>query len=381
MKLTVNQKVLAEAVSVVTRAVERRMTVPILSNVHLETMADTLKVTGTDMDIEVSVSIPADVEQDGLTTISATAFSELAKRIPPAADGILHLNQNADEKLEISTPRSKFELLTLPAGDFPVMAGPAKTNWTLKLSGTEFAALLDQVEHCISKDAARPYLEGVFLAVEDELADDPQLVTVATNGHQLAKTAISAPKGALSTQTRTVMPGIIIPEKTVRLLLRILSNKDGPIVLRITEEKLEMTAGTQRVISKLVDGVFPEYQRVIPSDNPIRILVDTDIMQEAVDFVKAVMDNPKNAVAVSLNPGSMSVDSSSTSIGEASDNFEIDYSGAALRIGLSAEYLSANLTKCACEHAEIFFGDSGSPIRIVPRTDRDTTLVIMPVRI
>ncbi len=350
MNIIVQRADLARALTAVSKAVEKRHTIPILGCVHLGAAAGELRVRGTDLDIEITSVVPASVAEPGEVCVDAVRLLDIARKM--AGDEVtLSL---AGDKLTVKAGRSRFNLATLPAGDFPtLMVGDLPHRFNIDL-----AALFKPVQFAISSEMTRYYLCGVFLHVIDGV-----LRAVATDGHRLSMNTAPAP---------AEFPGVIVPSKTVGLV------PAGEVDVALSTSKIRMSAGGTVIVSKLIDGTFPDYQRVIPTANFKVAIVDRDELSRAAGRVSTVASERGRAVRVSLAENSANLSMASADAGSAEEDIDVTYESDPLVVGMNATYLGDILSVMADE-AEIAFADPGSPILF--NSAAGVTCVLMPMMV
>jgi DNA polymerase-3 subunit beta len=265
MKISIERAVLLKAVSQAQSVVERRNTIPILANVLIEAEGDTVSFRATDLDIEVVDKATAKVERPGATTVAAVTLHEIVRKLPDGA--LVQLTADgATGRLEVQAGRSNFSLATLPKEDFPVMT-TSEYSANFAAMAPVLRRLFDKSKFAISTEETRYYLNGVYLHVS-EGDDGPVLRCVATDGHRLARVDAPLPKGADG------MPGVIVPRKTVGELRKLLENDETEIAVSVSETKIRFATPAITLTSKVIDGTFPDYSRVIPTGNTRRLEVD-----------------------------------------------------------------------------------------------------------
>lgn len=310
MRLLIGKQELARVMANVGRVVESRNTIPILGNVMLAAAGGGLAVTGTDLDIVATASASADIEQDGAVCVDAKLFGDIVKKV----GGDISISLEA-EKLIVKSGRSRFSLATLPATDFPDLGGG---TFTAEFE-IDLASLFAPVSFAISNEETRHYLNGVFFSS----ADGQPSVAVATDGRRLAR------------NFGPVLPafaGIIVPRKTVSLLPK------GAARVSVSENKIRVISGDFVMTSKLIDGTFPDYQRVIPQNNDKSVAVDRDAMMGAADRVVTVSSEKGRAVKLAIAPGSISL-SARSEVGDAQDEVAAEYGGEPFDVGFNSQYL------------------------------------------
>ncbi|MEM9242060.1 MAG: DNA polymerase III subunit beta, partial [Pseudomonadota bacterium] len=291
MKFSIERATLLKAVAQAQSVVERRNTIPILANVLIEADGDSVQFRATDLDIEVVDRGPAQVERAGSTTVSAVTLHEIVRKLPDGALVSL-TDDGASGRLTVEAGRSNFALATLPKEDFPVMAS-SEYSCNFSAKAPELRRLFDKSKFAISTEETRYYLNGVYMHVSD--ADGGQVLRcVATDGHRLARIDSDLPDGA------GTMPGIIVPRKTVGELRKLLDDDETEIAVSVSETKVRFATPDITLTSKVIDGTFPDYSRVIPTGNTRKLEVDASEFAQAVDRVATVSSERSRAVKLSL---------------------------------------------------------------------------------
>ena len=271
MKLTIDRNALMRALSHVQAVVERRNTIPILSNILMVAEGDKLSLTATDLDIEATDAAPAEIKKAGSVTAPAQTLFDVVRKLPEGAEVTLDL---ADSRLSISSGRARFALPTLPAADFQTMAKEAAPI-KFEIEAAELRRLIDKTRFAISTEETRYYLNGIYLH-HAKGAKGPVLRTVATDGHRLALAETVAPKGSAA------LKGVIVPRKAVAEIRRLLDDAPETVTVEASDSKITVHIGEAVLTSKLIDGSFPDYQRVIPKDNNRILTLDNKDFKQAV---------------------------------------------------------------------------------------------------
>lgn len=357
MKLTTEKKPLLAALSSLSKIVERKNTMPVLGNVLMNVTADILTLKATDLDIEATVSMAIDAATTGTTTVSASMLLDIVKKAP---DGKLITMDHAKDTLTVSYGRSSFKLATLPSEDFPVMASDQYDD-TIQLQDGELAYLLKPA-FAQSTEETRYYLNGIYLH-----PTDAGITTVATDGHKLARCIV--PRSEQFT-------GVIIPRKTVAILKGI----DGAVTIDVSETKIRVSSRAMVIVSKVVDGTFPAYDRVIPTDYTSRAQVNGDDIRKASDRVATVSDGKARAVKLSFKDGGIGL-SSRGGIDEAHDEVDADVDGDHIDIGVNAGYLRDTMAECDSATVTIEYSGKGGPMVFKPDDDAGFMALLMPMRV
>ncbi|WP_084861616.1 DNA polymerase III subunit beta [Salibaculum halophilum] len=372
MKFSIERGVLLKAVAQAQSVVERRNTIPILANVLIEAEDSDVQFRATDLDVEVVDKAPAQVERAGATTVSAVTLNEIVRKLPDGALVTL-AEDSAAGRLSIQAGRSNFSLATLPKEDFPVMASSDYT--------TNFAApapvlrrLFDKSKFAISTEETRYYLNGVYMHVSQ--GEDGQVLRcVATDGHRLARIDADLPQGAEG------MPGVIVPRKTVGELRKLLDDDDMQIAVSVSETKVRFATPDITLTSKVIDGTFPDYTRVIPQGNTRKMEVDAGDFAKAVDRVATVSSERSRAVKLALDADRLVLSVNAPDSGAAEEELAVAYDDERLEIGFNAKYLLEIASQVDRENAVFLFNSSGDPTLMREGSDTTAVYVVMPMRV
>jgi len=372
MKLSIERGALLKAVAQAQSVVERRNTIPILANVLIEAEGDTVRFRATDLDIEVLDRAPAKVERAGATTVSAVTLNEIVRKLPDGA--LVSLSEDgASGRLTIEAGRSNFSLATLPKQDFPVMASSDyQTNFSAPAA--VLRRLFDKSKFAISTEETRYYLNGVYMHVADG-EGGKVLRCVATDGHRLARIDADLPEGAAD------MPGVIVPRKTVGELRKLLEDDDMQIAVSVSETKVRFATPDISLTSKVIDGTFPDYSRVIPTGNTRRLEVDAAEFARAVDRVATVSSERSRAVKLQLDEDRLILSVNAPDSGAAEEELAVAYGDERLEIGFNAKYLLEIASQVDRENAVFLFNSSGDPTLMREGNDTSAVYVVMPMRV
>ncbi|HXK53753.1 MAG TPA: DNA polymerase III subunit beta [Hyphomicrobiales bacterium] len=372
MKLTIERTALLKSLNHVQNVVERRNTIPILSNVLIEGVQGGLRLKATDLDLEAVEAVPADIAGEGATTVPAHMFYDIVRKLPEGSQVELQTSEDG-ASISVRSGRSRFTLQTLPKDDFPDLdAGAMGHRFTL--SANDLKRLIDKTRFAMSTEETRYYLNGIFLhcAETDGLAT---LRAVATDGHRLARIELPAPEGSAG------MPGIIVPRKTVEQLHRLIEDQEAPVTVEMSDAKIRFTFGQVVLTSKLIDGTFPDYARVIPQGNDKRLEVDAARFAQAVDRVSTISSERGRAVKLNLEGEKLVLSVNNPDSGSASEEIEVSYSGEALEIGFNSRYLLDIAGQLDHETARFDLADPGSPALVRDVSDEAALYVLMPMRV
>jgi DNA polymerase III subunit beta len=375
MKATIERATLLRCLSHVQSVVERRNTIPILSNVLIDASSDgDLKVMATDLDLQVVEHMAAaSVEAAGAVTVSAHLLFDIARKLPEGSQVSL---ETSDNRMTVKAGRSRFQLPTLPRDDFPVIVeGDLPTSF--ELPARTLAELVDRTRFAISTEETRYYLNGIFLHVSDE--DRPVLKAAATDGHRLARFTLPRPEGAAG------MPDVIVPRKAVAELRKLLEESlDGNVEIDLSASKIRFTLGGEGGVvltSKLIDGTFPDYSRVIPTGNDKLLKLDPRSFYEGVDRVATIATEKTRAVKMGLDKDRVTLTVTSPDNGTASEEIAADYGADALEIGFNAGYLKDILGQIDSDTVEMHLADAGAPTLIRKDENSPALYVLMPMRV
>jgi DNA polymerase III subunit beta len=371
MKVTVERSELLKSLGHVHRVVERRNTIPILANVLIRADRSKLSLKATDLDIEVTDAIAAEVGPAGSTTVPAHMFFDIVRKLPEGAQIVLESSGDR-AALAIRAGRSRFTLQTLPESDFPDLASGEMTHkFTLKAA--DLKRLIDKTQFAISTEETRYYLNGIYLHAAGAKAET--LRAVATDGHRLAQMEIELPKGAEG------MPGIIVPRKTVGEVQRLLEDNEAEVLVELSPGKIRFTVGDVILTSKLIDGTFPDYARVIPVANDKELIVDKKEFEAAVDRVSTVSSERGRAVKLSITGGRLLLSVTNPDSGTANEELEVEYEADPLDIGFNSRYLLDIAAQIESEAAVLKLADPGSPTLIADKESKGALYVLMPMRV
>lgn len=372
MKIIIERAALLRSLGHVQSIVERRNTIPVLSNVLLNAANGELSLTATDMDLEIVESVPAEIATPGSATAPAHTLYDIARKLPDGSQ--VELDATGDV-LTLRSGRSHFKLGTLPVDDFPQMAqGDLAHSFTLTVS--ELKALIDRTKFAISTEETRYYLNGIYVhATKPKGGDAPALRAVATDGHRLARVEVPLPDGA------SAIPGVIVPRKTVLEVRKLLDEVAGSIDVQLSETKVRFAFDNVVLTSKLIDGTFPDYERVIPAGNDKVLEVNSKSFAAAVDRVATISTEKSRAVKLSLGRDLLTLSASSADAGSATEELEIAYDNTPLEIGFNSRYLLDITGQIESGTARFQMADGGSPTIVRDAQDATALYVLMPMRV
>lgn len=370
MNFTIERAVLLKALAPIQSVVERRGTIPILANVKLDVDKSGLSLTATDMDIAVVNKVAAKAQTSGSITVPAHMFYEIIRKL---SDGSEVEMTAADGKLTIASSNSRFSVATLPAEDFPVMAeGDLAHQFTI--TPAECKALLEKTRFAISTEETRYYLNGIYLHAATS-AGAAVLRAVATDGHRLARMEVGLPEGA------ETIPGVIIPRKTVSELYKLVEEGGERVDIGLSETKIRFAVGGSVLVSKLIDGAFPDYERVIPTGNDKVMELEGRTFAQAVDRVSVITSEKSRGIKLAMTPNTLTLTASSTEQGTATETLAVSYGADTVEIGFNARYLLDMMAQIEGDTAQFVFADSASPTIVRDPSDVGALYVIMPMRV
>ncbi|MDQ0467743.1 DNA polymerase III subunit beta [Labrys wisconsinensis] len=372
MKVTLERAALLKTLGHVHRVVERRNTIPILSNVLLAVESSALRLKATDLDLEIVESSPADVGMEGATTVPAHTLYDIVRKLPDGAQVSLEGGGEATQ-LVVRSGRSRFTLQTLPPSDFPdLAAGDFPHRFELKAA--DLQKLIEKTQFAISTEETRYYLNGIYLHTL-EVEGEARLRAVATDGHRLARVELPAPAGSAG------MPGVILPRKTVGEILKLMEDPEALVSVELSPAKVRFTVGPVVLTSKLIDGTFPDYARVIPVANDRRLTVERGDFAAAVDRVSTISSERGRAVKLSLSDRRLVLTVVNPDSGTATEEIEVDYDADPLDIGFNSRYLLDIAAQLDGDTALLKFADPGSPTLVQDREGAAALYVLMPMRV
>jgi len=371
MKLTIERAALLKSLGHVQSVVERRNTIPILSNLKLDAQDGKVAMNATDMDLDIIESVACDISQPGATTAPAHTLYDIVRKLPDGAQ--VALDADGEGQMVLSSGRSRFTLTCLPTDDFPVLSG-GNLEHEFTLTVADLKALIDKTRFAISTEETRYYLNGIYLhAAERDGAS--VLRCVATDGHRLASMEVAMPKGAEG------LPGVIVPRKAVGEMRKLVDETSGEVSIGLSEAKIRFSFGETVLTSKLIDGTFPDYQRVIPEGNDKQLDIDTKGFADAVDRVSAISSEKSRAVKLNLASGSLILSASSPEEGSATEELEVAYQGDSMEIGFNAGYLLDIIRHIEGDNVRLMLADAASPTILSEMDEPGALYVLMPMRV
>ena len=370
MKATIERATLLKGLSHVQSVVERRNTIPILSNVLLEATDGALRLMATDLDLQVNEQVAAAVDQPGATTVSAHTLFDIARKLP---DGSQVSLSAAEGRMAIRAGRYNSSLPTLPRDDFPVIAeGELPTRF--ELPAETLKQIIDKTRFAISTEETRYYLNGIFLHASED-SGKAVLKAAATDGHRLARVTVPLPDGAAG------MPDVIVPRKCVAELRKLLDEIDGSVGVSLSGSKIRFDLGQAVLTSKLIDGTFPDYSRVIPTGNDKILRLDPRGFEEGVDRVSTIANEKTRAVKMALDRDKITLSVTSPENGTAAEEVPGEYAAQGFEIGFNSRYLLDILGQIDGDTVEVHLADAAAPTLIRENDKAAALYVLMPMRV
>jgi len=374
MKFSIDRSALLMALQHVHSVVERRNTIPILSNVLIEAKEDGVYLTATDMDIAVIEKVDmekSEIIQLGTITTSAQMLYDIVRKLPENIK--VELLSEKNDRLGIKASSSSFALNCLPSEDFPSIS-EEDFKHSFDIDAIDLIRLIDKTSFSMSSEETRYYLNGIYLhsIKEGELN---KLRTVSTDGHRLSRVDMSLPDGADG------IPGVIIPRKTIMEIRKLLEDHTGNISLSLSDTKIRLSFNNVILTSKLLDGTFPDYSRVIPEKNEKLITIPNQLISEAVDRVSTVSTDKTRAIKININKATLIISATNPDKGSASENIDIDYDGDEVEIGFNSKYVLDVARQIKGNDIIIKLSDAVSPTLVYDKDDKEVLFVLMPMRV
>lgn len=368
MQFEVSKQVLLKAISSVNGAVEKKNTIPVLQNIKITAENDKIVLHATDMDIMVTSSFEADMKKSGSTTVPAQMFFDIVRKISDSAN--ILLSQESESILQIKSGKSKYNLPCIDASEFPNLS-EGELGEEIEVPSEELAKMIDKTRFAISNDETRYYLNGLYLhAFEKETGFE--LRTAATDGHRLALSFLPLDK------LKTAF-GIIIPKKSVAEIRRVIDGSET-VKVSVSRVKIKIISNQTTIVSKLIDGEFPDYDKVLPKDNKQIALINKKEFFDCVDRVSTVATDKHRSVKLILENGKLELQVNTNDGSFAQEEMDVNYSGDKIETGFNSRYLLDIIGQINKEELMMRFKDSNSPA-ILEAKDMSSIFVIMPVRI
>ncbi|TNE28076.1 MAG: DNA polymerase III subunit beta [Alphaproteobacteria bacterium] len=374
MKFSIDRSDLLRALSHVHTIVERRNTIPILANVLLRAEDGILFLNTTDMDLEIAESVPASVERAGATTVPANTLYDIVRKLPDGSSVSMDIPEG-DNKMLVKAGRSDFRLGCLPVDDFPQMSSDGDFPHQFEIPASQLRTLIDRTRFAISTEETRYYLNGIFMHAT-ESKSGKVLRAVATDAHRLARFEIPLPDGA-----ENMTSGVIIPRKAVGEIRKLIEEAGDTIKISLSDTKMQCSFDHITLTTKLIDGTFPDYERVIPKNNDKVLEINPAIFAGAVDRVSTIATEKSRAVKMALNGKMMTLSATSPESGSATEELEIVFDADPVEIGFNAAYLMDVAKQIEGDGCRMTLADSASPTIIQDVGDDNALYVLMPMRV
>lgn len=372
MKFSIKQKDLLKCLSDVQSVVEKRNSIPILANIKLEAASNEIIITATDLDIVIEEKIEALVEQQGILTIPAQRFFDIVRKLQEVET----LKVSSDEQtkqITIKAGRSVFKLSFIDAEQYPVIKQDENAI-SFNINSKVLFNLFNRTQFAMSREETRYYLNGIYFHSFEKPSGEKMLRAAATDGHRLARLEVDLPQGAEK------MQGVIIPRKTVFEIKKLLDGVDESVNIKVSENKISFAFGSVYLISKVIDGTFPDYEKAIPFDNNITAVLSTKTLLNAVDRVSAISEEKIRGIRFSFNNDKLSLSTKGNDADSAVEELEIEGDIPEFSIGFNSKYTYEMLSQFVQDKNKFYFNDSNSPTLVEEIGDSSAIYVLMPMR-
>jgi len=373
MKLNIERSALLKSLGHIQSVVEKRNTIPILSNVLLECEGGHLNMAATDLDLAISEAVAAEASVPGGITAPAHTLYDIVRKLPDGAQVELSFDVDS-QRLAIRAGRSRFTLSCLPREDFPVMS-EGELPHSFEVPAANLKRMIDKTRFAVSTEETRYYLNGIYLHVANDDEGGAVLRGVATDGHRLARFDMEQPAGSSD------MPGVIVPRKAVGELRKLVDEFEGDIKVSLSETKIRFTFDDIVLTSKLIDGTFPDYSRVIPEGNDKIVEIDSKQFAEAVDRVSTISTEKTRSIKLALSQNNLELSVNSPEHGTAKEEVAATYTAEEMEIGFNSRYLLDILSQIEGDVAQMVLADSTAPTILKDLTDDGALYVLMPMRV
>ena len=368
MKIVTEKSALLKPLSHIQGVVEKRNTIPILSNVVIKASEDNVYLSATDMDIDILEKFNCNVINSGSVTVTANIFYDVVRKLMDGSEIQIEFNGGT---ASLTSNKSKFQLPVLPVEDYPNMSQD-ELPINFNVSVEELCRLIDKTKFAISMEETRYYLNGIYVHKHNK-----KLISVATDGHRLARTSIDLPSGA------DLISGVIIPRKAIYEIRKLIEDysHDEQVSISLSDSKIRVKISNTVITSKLIDGNFPDYEKVIPTDNSNIVKLDCLVFSESVDRVSTIFSDKSRSVRISLSKNTLSLEANSPDTGSASEEIEITYDKDDISIGFNSRYLLDVTSQIGSGDLNMALKDAGSPALISLPGDTESLFVLMPMRV
>ena len=371
MKITVEKNIIFKSLSHVQSIVEKKNAIPVLSNILIEAKNNSLILSATDMDISITDTLNCNVIEEGSITVPAHTLYDIIRKL--SDDNEIEFISNDGKIFSIRSGKSRFSLGCLPKEEFPIIEVDNLKS-ELSIDSQELLSLIEKTRFAISSEETRYFLNGIYFHKNKDTNDDV-LTMVATDGHRLAKIDFNSSDNIIN------MPGVIIPRKTIFELSKLLADYSGNIKINVDPNKIIFFVNKSILISKLIDGSFPDYQRVIPDSNNNILKVNRSSFCTAVDRVSTITDDKSPAIKFKLLKDIINMTSVDSESGQATEDVNVEYSGKEIEIGFNAKYILEMVSNLNDENVILQFNDSSSPLIVKEENSPNLIYVLMPMRV
>jgi len=371
MQFVVKRDILLKSLNFVQGVVEKKNTLPILSNVLLQLKDKKLSIIATDLDIIFYDEI-SDIKilKEGSTTTSAAILYDILRKI--SSNSELNFELKSENKLSLKSENADFNLLCLPTDNFPTFADEFEGS-EITLNNSRFLKLLNKTRISISNDDTRHYLNGIFLHITEAHGRN-FLTGVATDSHRLSSSS-------LEIENTTDFTSIILPRKTVFQLCSLLTDSGDQLTMQASDNKIKFTLGNMKLISKVIDGKFPDYKKVVPTNNDKTLVVSSKDFINSIERVASVSLDRKEGVKLAINKDNVQLSVNSANSGEGNEKIKAQFSSENLNISFNSKYLIDIASEVEDKNLKMNLKDSASPVLIEDASDKNSYYVIMPMKI
>lgn len=369
LNIVLEKNTLMKALSHCQGVVERRNTVPILGHVLMESQGNTLKITATDLEIAYIETVPAHIKSHGSATVSAHLLFEVVRKLPEGSEVELKLSETGDF-IHLTSGRSTYNFACLPVAEFPVMT-TGELPSTFKMHAAELASLIDKTRFSMSTDETRYYLNGIFF----HQTEDGFLRAVTTDGLRLAQAQIELPGDAGQ------LPPVIIARKTINEIRKLLDEAAEEVTVSLSDNQVRFVVGSSILVSRLIEGSFPEYEKVIPVGNDNVLEVDVKAFADAIDRIAVMSTDKLRSVKIRVEGTAMTISAHSTETGNAVEELEVKYTGESANFGFNVRYILDVAQQISSEFLHLFIGNEDQAIIAKDGVDPSALYVLMPMRV
>ena len=369
MQVYVERNDLVKALGHSHSVVEKKTTVPVLSHLLLTTEGGKLKVTSTDLELAIIETVEAEIPQEGSAVVLENTFYEIVRKLPDGSKVMLQMKENGHQ-LAVVSGASRFTLSCLPAKEFPAVQ-VIDLPCHFKIPAKNLSRLLSRTEFAMSTEETRYYLNGIYL----HPYNGTELRAVATDGHRLARVSVPFPEEAQE------FPGIIISRKTVNEVLKILMTQTSDVEVNLSETQITFIFENVILTSRLIDGVFPDYEKAIPGGNDKVVRLDVNPFLKAVERVAIISSDHSRGLKIEAQEGKLTLSSANSEIGSATEEIEVQYEADSMEVGFNSKYLMDIAKQMENEQAELAFSDSNTAVVIKNMADALSLYVLMPMRV